>query len=122
MKIQQISKQNFQGRIIYLAKNGQKHIENIQKKLPYMYNESQVWIEKLIEKEPFDIYISRGEKPLHFNIWATDGKIATQKELVKLEMKNYHPRRHNDYYNNPDDFTDAFYSSIRDYNLGKFQK
>ena len=122
MKTQRISNQNFNGKIIYISKNGEKYTKNLTKRLPYVYMESESRLLDAVGMEYCDVFISRGKSPLHFNIWAGKEKLNTKPEIVKLKPQNSHPKRPSDYYQNPDDIEYAIYNSLYNFNIGKFSK
>lgn len=114
MKTQSISNQNFNGQLVYLAKDGKKIVgEELRFHLPNVYRRSKKAIKDSLKEEPFDVFISRADNPLHFNIKASDGNKSTDNILVKLiKNKKY---TEVDHYQNSNDIPSAIFKSISDF-------
>lgn len=119
MYIQQIKQKfnpNFNGRLGYAAKNGEKYFDNVKNHLPHVYEEFRKAVQDTLRDEPFDVFISRDQTPLHFNIQTTDGKLKTYPQKVILNPKEKY------YYNNDEDLAIAIFRSISDFKKGNFSK
>ena len=120
MKTQQISLQNFNGSLVYITRNGEKHVSDVQNRLPNIYRECRKAVEDSLRDEAFDVFISRGKNPLDFVVKATDGKNSTVPVTLKLKTKQFRESRP-DYYENPEDFAAAIFKSIADFKKGIFK-
>ena len=122
MRINEISGQNFNGKLIYVSKDGKKHVSGLSRRLPHSYQSFKNNVKELLIAEPFDVFISRGKTPLHFNIQSAQADIKTTPRVVELipnEQRIYSPTS---YYKNSMDLEDAVYKSIEDFKIGKFEK
>ena len=117
MKTQAIQNQNFNGQLIYVTKNGEKITgEGMRYRLPNVYRRCKKAITDSLRNESFDVFISRADKPLHFNIKASDGKQSTDNILVRLIKKKYYTEA--DHYKNSEDFPKAVFKSIAEFKNG----
>ena len=87
MQIQKIqnSQTSFNGKLGYLSKEGEKHFEGLQDRLPAIYKEFKKAVGDCLRDEPFDVFIEQGEEPLQFIVKATDGKRSTKPHMVQLK-------------------------------------
>ena len=123
MKTDRISHQNFNGKLIYVSNDGIRHFNGIEKRLPYAYCEYRNLLKEALAREPFDVFISRGERPLLFKIKASGGKgLETITREVELKPVKENLYRVSEYYENVDDIENAIYDSIEDYNMGIYSK
>lgn len=122
MRINEISSQNFNGKLIYVSKDGKKHVSSLSRRLPHSYQSFKNSVKELLIAEPFDVFISRGKTPLHFNIQTAQADIKTTPRVVELipnDLKIYSPTS---YYKNVEDLENSIYKSIDDFKIGKFEK
>lgn len=117
MKTQAIQNQSFNGQLVYMTKSGEKITgERIRYRLPNVYRTFKRAVADSLRDEPFDVFISRADNPLHFNIKASDGNKSTDNILIKLiKKKNYTEAYH---YSNSDDMTKAVFKSIAEFKKG----
>ena len=121
MKTQAIQNQNFNGQLIYVTKSGEKITgEGIRYRLPSLYNTSKKAVADLLRNEPFDLFISRADNPLHFNVKASDGKQSTDNILVKLIKNKYYTEAY--HYANSEELTDAIFKSMSEFKKGNVIK
>lgn len=117
MKTQAIQNQNFNGQLIYVTKNGEKITgEEMRYRLPNVYRTFKRAVANSLKDEPFDVFVSRADKPLHFNIYTSDGKQSTDNILVRLIKKKYYTEA--DHYKNSEDFPKAVFKSIAEFKNG----
>ena len=122
MNIDKISNQNFNGSLIYIAKDGSRHIDDVSTRLPRVYEGFKSHLTALLKKEPCDVYVSRGNQPLKFNIYAADtNNTKTKTKKVTLIPNKLRIYNSNEYYKNPDRFEDAIFDSINDYKVEKIK-
>lgn len=117
MKTQAISNQNFNGQAFYVTKTGEKIAgKEMELRLPSVYRTCKREVANILKDEPFDVFISRGDNPLHFNIKASDGEKSTDNNLVKLvKEEGYTEVNH---YKNPSSFKYAILNSIENFKKG----
>lgn len=106
----------FNGKLGYLTKEGEKHFEDLQDKLPAIYKEFKKAVGDTLRDEPFDVFISTGESPLQFVIKATDGKHSTVPQVVQLRDNG------GKYYANDANIAIAIFKSISNFKRNNFAR
>ncbi len=115
MKTQAVSSPNFNGQLVYMTKKGEKIVgDGIETRLPRAYNFFKKAVADSLRNEPFDVFITRGDKPLNFKVKASDGQKSTDNILVRLIKKEYH-NGDSDYYNNSNAIPIAIFKSIANF-------
>lgn len=115
-KIQNNSNTNFNGKLGYIAKDGETFFDDIQGRLPVVYKEFKKAVQDSLRNEPFDVFISRGESPLDFVVKATNGKHSTRPQIVQLRDSG------SQYYKNDASIAIAIFKSISDFKRNIFAK
>ncbi len=122
MKTQAVSNQNFNGQVVYVTKDGKKYVKDITRRLPSSYEEFRRHLQPVLNKEPFDVFISRGKTPLDFNVWAGIDSLRTNTRTVKLHPTPDRIYSSSAYYTNADSFEKTLYTAVKDFKNGKFQQ
>lgn len=84
MQIKSVTNQNFSGNLVYLAKTGEKYIDNAYNALPKSMLDAKKSIGDALRDEPFDVFISRGKLNRSFKVNASDGNKTTDSISVRL--------------------------------------
>lgn len=116
MQIQKIqnSNMNFNGKLGYISKTGDRHFEDLQQRLPDIYKAFKKVVQNTLKDEPFDVFISQGKTPLQYIVKATDGVNSTTPQVVQL--RDYGRQ----YYRNDADLAIAIYKSISNFRKSNF--